>query len=285
MIYLLIVSLIWSFSFGLIKGNLTNIDSSLVSFIRLFLSFVVFIPFIKLNSLENKLKLKLIITGAIQYGLMYISYIYSYQFLMAHEVALFTIFTPIYVTIINDLLEKKFHKVFLISSILAVLGTAVIKFENISNTDFIVGFLVVQISNISFAFGQIYYVKLKKEIPAIKDLNIFGYLYFGAVILSGLATAVTSDFTTLQSISQTQILTLLYLGVLASGICFFLWNLGATKTDTGTLAVLNNIKIPLAIIVSLLFFNEESDVVRLIIGGGIVFGALFLNQKLLKSKS
>ena len=41
--------------------------------------------------------------GVVQFGLMYITYIYSYQFLESFEIAIFTIFTPIYVTLINDL--------------------------------------------------------------------------------------------------------------------------------------------------------------------------------------
>ena len=54
MIYLLAVSLIWAFSFGLIKGNLVGLDSNFVSFVRLFISFLVFVPFLKIKNLELK---------------------------------------------------------------------------------------------------------------------------------------------------------------------------------------------------------------------------------------
>jgi len=43
MLWLLIVSFIWAFSFGLIKTQLTGLDSALVSFIRLLISFFVFL--------------------------------------------------------------------------------------------------------------------------------------------------------------------------------------------------------------------------------------------------
>lgn len=91
MLYLLIVSLIWAFSFGLIKGNLTGLDSNFVSFARLLISFIVFLPFLRLKLVNKNLSLKLILTGALQYGLMYISYIYSYQYLKAFEVALLSL--------------------------------------------------------------------------------------------------------------------------------------------------------------------------------------------------
>jgi len=51
------------------------------------------------------------------------------------------------------------------------------------------------------------------------------------------------------------LVTLLYLGAIASGLAFFLRNLGATRVATGALAVLNNLKVPLTVACSLLFFG------------------------------
>ena len=45
MIYLLAASLLWSFSFGLIKGTLSELDPNLVSFIRISISLLIFLPF------------------------------------------------------------------------------------------------------------------------------------------------------------------------------------------------------------------------------------------------
>jgi len=42
MIYLLLVSIAWAFSFGLIKGNLAGVDSNFVSFARMAFSLLVF---------------------------------------------------------------------------------------------------------------------------------------------------------------------------------------------------------------------------------------------------
>ena len=46
--------------------------------------------------------------------------------------------------------------------------------------------------------------------------------------------------------------------MLASGVGFFLWNVGATRVRSGTLAVMNNAKVPLAVVVSLAFFGEQA---------------------------
>ena len=277
MTYLLIVSLIWAFSFGLIKGNLAGLDSNFVAMARLAVSFIVFAPFLNLRGLNRLLSVRLMSLGAIQYGIMYITYIYSFQFLKAYEVALFTIFTPLYVTLINDLMIKKFNKFFLLTALLAIAGTGIIVFQDISQSQLIKGFAIVQISNLSFAFGQVFYKKFMKANWQIKDHQIFGLLYFGALVLTIIPAMITTDWKNL-ILEPSQIYTLLYLGVIASGICFFLWNVGATKTNTGALAIFNNFKIPLAISVSLIFFHEEADIIKLIIGGMIVLSALFINE-------
>ena len=142
MLYLLSASLIWSFSFGLIKGNLTSLPPNLVSFIRIGISFLVFLPFIKIKSIPNRFKLKLVLIGAVQYGFMYITYIYSYKFLKGYEAALFTIFTPLYVSFIFDITKRRFHSNYLIISLLAVAGTAIIVYKEIASSNFIPGFIL-----------------------------------------------------------------------------------------------------------------------------------------------
>ncbi|MFM7261548.1 MAG: hypothetical protein ACKO3W_13190, partial [bacterium] len=49
------------------------------------------------------------------------------------------------------------------------------------------------------------------------------------------------------ALTTPQWLTLIYLGVGASGVGFFLWNVGATKVAPATLAVMNNAKVPLGV--------------------------------------
>jgi len=58
---------------------------------------------------------------------------------------------------------------------------------------------------------------------------------------------------------------------------FFLWNSGATRVNVGALAAFNNLKIPLAVACSLIFFGEEANALKLGVGGALVLGALLLN--------
>lgn len=277
MLYLLIVSFIWAFSFGLIKGQLTGLDSNFVSFARLFISALVFLPFLRLRGVKVRLAGQLALTGTLQYGLMYLAYIYAYQFLQAYEVALFTIFTPIYVTLVNDFFRRHLNGFHLFMALVTVAGTGIIVYQNLNRPDFWFGFFILQISNLCFAFGQIYYKEVMRKHTQLKDYQIFGLLYLGAVVLTAFPAALTTDWPNL-TLTAAHIRTLLYLGVVASGIGFFLWNYGARRVNGGTLAVFNNLKVPLAVAVSILIFGEQANVPRLLGGGGLILAALFANE-------
>lgn len=274
---LILVSLVWAFSFGLIKGQLTGIDPVLVTTARLFLAWLVFLPFTRLKHCRTTTILALLAIGAIQYGVMYMAYTASFQYLKGYQVALFTIFTPIYVTVINDCLSLKFHRKFMYASLLAVLGTSIILYRDLHLTEFRTGFLLIQAANLSFAFGQVAYKQVMRTVQH-KDHHVFSLLYLGA-ILATLPFLPAPQTWPISTLTSDQILSLVYLGILASGICFFLWNFGARRVDTGTLAICNNLKIPLAIGCSALVFGEQINWSQLTMGSIVLVSALWFNRR------
>jgi drug/metabolite transporter (DMT)-like permease len=277
MIYLLVTTIIWGFSFGLIKNNLAGVDPIFVSLCRMVLSLVIFLPLLKLKNTDNRFRIKMVLIGAIQYGVMYICYISAFQFLKAYEVALFTIFTPLFVTLFDGVLQKRLSWLFLATTMITIAGTAIVEYKELSTLSFWLGFVLVQISNLAFAVGQILYRREFKTNPGVKDLDVFGLLYLGGVLSTGLAAAIFTPWTKLQ-LGLTQIWSLFYLGIIASGVGFFLWNLGARKVNVGALAIANDLKVPVAILISLVLFGEATDLPRLILGGLVVVIALVVNE-------
>jgi drug/metabolite transporter (DMT)-like permease len=276
--YLILVSFVWAFSFPLIKGHLTGLDPNFVSFARMLLSLLVFLPFLRFRGIEKPLGLKLAFTGAVQFGLMYIAYITSFQFLPAHTIVLLTTTTPLFVTLFNDLHSRRFNALFFVAASMAFLGGALIKYPDQPLRANLMGIVLVQISNVAFAFGQLYYKQLAAKHSPWSDRSVFGFLYLGAVIL----TAFFSLFTTQISrthVTAPQVLVLVYLGIIASGICFFLWNKGARFVNEGMLAIVNNFKIPLGILASLILLGESTDYLRLVIGFGLMVGAAYLCER------
>jgi drug/metabolite transporter (DMT)-like permease len=208
---------------------------------------------------------------------MYIIYIFAYNYLAAWQIALFTIFTPLYVTLIGDAMKKRFRAVFLIAALLSVAGAAIIIARDLLSLKLQIGFILMQISNFCFALGQVWYKKFKTDLRQISDVYLFSWLYLGAFIVSGVNSFLMTNWTGLQITNQ-HILVLLYLGILASGVCFFLWNHGATMVNTGTLAVLNNLKVPLGVLFAIVIFGEAGNWPRLLTGGAVIFIAIYLTE-------
>ena len=272
---LLLASIVWGFSFGLIGNRLVGIPPAITTSIRLLLSFLFFLPFTRRVSFQIVWKLLLI--GAVQFGIMYLTYIASFKYLKSHEVALFTVFTPIYIALTREHKDYSNLKLNFIAAVLAVFGATIIIFKNINIAVPVVGFFLVQISNAAFAYGQVAYRKTMSNADKYTDAGVFSWLYLGATIITipfGLFALRSFDVT---SINHVQWGVLIYLGIVASGVCFFLWNFGARKVTIGTLAVANNLKIPLAVIISLLVFGEKTSYLRLALGSITIFFAMHLS--------
>jgi drug/metabolite transporter (DMT)-like permease len=273
---LLAASLVWAFSFGLIGHRLAGLDPCFVAAVRLLVSLVVLLPLLRPSLGPRALRLRLVGVGSVQYGLMYLCYVAAFRWLDSHEVALFTVLTPIFVAMIDDLFERRVRSRNLASAAIAVAGAAVVSYSRVRPAGWLAGAMLVQASNVSFAVGQVLY---RRWLPTgARDRDVFAWLYLGGFAVSALAAAALTDWRALAP-SGSQLLVLLYLGAVPSGLGFFLWNHGARRVEVGTLAVFNDLKIPLAVAVSLLCFSEQARVLNLVVGGALVVGALLLSRR------
>ena len=285
MIYLVITTLIWAFSFGLIGTELNSVDPLQIADVRLLIALLFFMPFVKLKATNWHEKWQLMLIGAVQYGIMYICYLSAFRFLPSHLVALFSVLTPLYIVIINDLRQHSFTPWYLLATLLSVFGAAVIKVGDIESSDIWLGFGLMQISSLAFAFGQVYYRDWKRARGHINDSAVFGFLYLGAALLTCLATTLISHQSPIPlNATSSQWLSLVYLGVIASGLGFFFWAKGATQTNVGVLAASNNAVVPVAMFASLFVFGEASGVtteqlIRLSIGSLLIVSALLIAKR------
>ena len=283
MIYLALVSLIWAFSFGLIGSALSGVDSFLLATLRLGVASIIFLPFLCLKKIGSIDRFRLIIYGAIQFGLMYAFYMRAYQFIPSHLVAIFSILTPVYVVLIHDLRRRTFSKHYLWVAILSVLGAASIKAKTIPSGDIWMGFGLMQAAGIAFAFGQVAYRDWKRANSKVPDRSVFALLSLGGVFSVGCFSLMLTDFQAVE-LTTDHWKAILYLGCVASGLGFFLWNKGASVSNPGTLAAFNNAVVPLAVLFSLFIFGEAENLdteslLRLIVGTGLIGTAVFLGQR------
>ena len=273
MLYLIIVSILWSFSFGIIKFGLTGVDSIFISFFRSLIAFIFFSSLTLYNIKKFSFDTKLIIIGAIQFGLMYVFYIQSYQYLPAYLVATFTITTPIFVGLFSQaLMKESFSKNGILSIILVLIGSFMMRFNLANPLDYWFGFILIQCANMFFASGQIMFKKWHTENSDKDIVHNFSQMFFGATIVTSLFYFQTVDVQNI--LSTTNLLSLIFLGICSTGIGFLLWNIGATKVSNTRLAIMNNVVIPLAVLNSFFIFGEDINIL-LFMPGLICFYAAY----------
>ncbi|MBY7804495.1 carboxylate/amino acid/amine transporter [Vibrio fluvialis] len=284
MIYLSAVTLLWAFSFSLIGVYLAGqVDSWFSVLMRVALASIVFLPFLKFKQVPGKLIGKLMAIGGIQLGLMYCFYYQSFLMLSVPEVLLFTVFTPIYVTLIYDMLKGRFSPWYLVTAVIAVAGAAVIKFAGI-NENFFLGFMVVQGANLCFAIGQVgYKYVMERETVELPQHTVFGYFYLGALVVATVAFLLLGNPGKLPTTSV-QWGILIYLGVIASGFGYFAWNKGACMVNAGALAIMNNVLVPAGLVVNILIWNRDVDLARLSLGGLMILLSLWVNETWVKRR-
>ena len=282
MIYLTGVTLLWSFSFSLIGVYLAGqVDPYFSVLSRIALVLIVFLPFMQVKILPKWIAIKLILIGGTQLGVMYLFYYQSFLYLTVPEVLLFTVFTPIYITLIYDLMNKRFSPWYLLTAFIAVIGAIIIQYKGTSD-GYLKGFAIIQCANICMALGQVGYKTLvDKEKLAIPQHQIFGWFYLGAFCVAVAAFFLLGNTDKLPS-TTLQWGILIWLGVAASGLGYFLWNMGACKVNSGALAIMNNALIPAGLLINIVIWNRDVDLLRLSLGGGVILLSLIANEYFVK---
>lgn len=256
MAYLIAISILWSFSFGIIKYGLAGIDSSFISFARNVIALTFFSSVTIYNIKKFSFDLKLVGIGALQFGLMYIFYIESYQYLPAYLIATFTITTPIYVVLASKYLNgNSLNRNGIYAILLVIIGSYLMRFNSLNLEDYMFGFVLIQCANIFFATGQILFKKWNDKNKDKDIVHNFSQLFFGATLITSIFYFLGSSESAI--LTQSNLFSLLFLGIISSGIGFLMWNIGATKVSAEKLAIMNNAVIPIAIFNSYLIFGEE----------------------------
>ena len=276
--YLLIVTLIQAFSFSLIGEYLAgHVDSYFAVLVRVVLAGLVFIPLTRWRQVEPGFMRGMLVIGALQFGITYVCLYLSFRVLTVPEVLLFTILTPLHVTLIEDALNRRFNPWALVAAMVAVSGAAVIRFDSISG-DFFKGFLLLQLANFTYAAGQVLYRRLVARYPTeLPHYRRFGFFYLGAlaVVLPAFLAFGKADFL---PDAPLQWGVLVFLGLVSTALGMYWWNKGACLVTGGTLAVMNNLHVPVGLLLNLLIWNQHEPLGRLFLGAGVILLAVWISR-------
>jgi drug/metabolite transporter (DMT)-like permease len=180
--YLIVVNILWAFSFSLIGEYLAGrVDSDFAVLVRVAIAALVFIPFTRWRGVPRPLLAGLWLAGALQFGVTYLCLYRSFGVLTVPEVLLFTVLTPIYVTLLDDALARRFNPWALVAALVAVGGGVLIRFQHLEG-DYLAGFVLLQIANATFAAGQVLCRHLLIRYPTDWPLyRFFSHFFLGAL--------------------------------------------------------------------------------------------------------
>ncbi|MFS2060276.1 carboxylate/amino acid/amine transporter [Kosakonia cowanii] len=284
MALLIITTILWAFSFSLIGEYLAgHVDSYFSVLMRVGLAALVFLPFLRTRGHNLQTIGLYMLVGALQLGIMYLFGFQAYLYLTVSEFLLFTVFTPLYITLIYDVLSKRrLRWSYLLSAGLAVIGAAIIRYDKVSD-HFWTGLILVQLANISFAIGMVGYKRLMETRP-MPQHNAFAWFYLGAFVVAAVAWLIMGNPQKLPT-TTLQWGVLVWLGVVASGLGYFMWNYGATQVDAGTLGIMNNVHVPAGLLVNLAIWQQQPHWPSFIIGGAVIMASLWVHRRWVAPRS
>lgn len=273
------ITLLWAFSFSLIGEYLSGqVDGWFAVTSRAALAMLVFLPWLLRTSLPPALVARLMAIGAVQLGVMYVCFFNAFAFLSVAEVALFTVLTPLWITLLEDIARQRFSPRYLLAAALAVLAGMVMRAQS-PGDQWLIGFVLIQAANLSFAIGQVAWRRLVHGggLGSTPQHAVFGWFFVGALLISLLGSLIWGDY---QQRPDTPLQwgILLWLGVVASGLGYCLWNRAATVVSAGTLAVMNNALVPTAILVNLVVWQQPAPLLPLLTGSALLLLALWIGR-------
>lgn len=276
--YLVIVTVLWAFSFSLIGQYLAGqVDSDFAVLVRVLIATAVFLPFTLWRGLPRQLLAGFWLAGALQFGVTYLCLYRSFNVLTVPEVLLFTVLTPIYVTLFDDALARRFNSWALFAAAVAVTGGIIIRFKKIEG-DYLIGFLLLQLANATFAAGQVLCRRLLLRYPSGQPLwRFFGHFFLGALLLALPSYLLFGDAGRLPQ-SAVQWGVLVWMGLFATALGMFWWVKGSTEVDAGALAVMNELHVPAGLLVNVLIWNRNVDLRSLALGGTVILASLWINR-------
>jgi carboxylate/amino acid/amine transporter len=275
--YLLAVTVLWAFSFSLIGEYLAGrVDSDFAVLARVLVAALVFLPFTLWRGLPRRLLAGFWLAGALQFGVTYLCLYRSFQVLSVAEVLLFTVLTPIYVTLLDDAWSRRFSPWSLVAALVAVGGGFIIRLERLEGA-YLTGFLLLQLANLTFAAGQVLCRRLLLHYPVEQPLQrFFAHFFLGALVVVLPSFLLFGDPHKLPA-TLLQWGVVLWMGLFATALGLFWWVKGSVRVDAGTLAVLNELHVPAGLLVNLLIWNRDADLPRLLLGGAVILLSLWLN--------
>ena len=280
----IVVMTIWSTTFISTKVLLDFLTPVEIMFCRYIIGYItLFLLYPKVHKIEN-LKEELLFLGAGVFGgtLYFLSENYALKFSLTSNVSLLVAAAPLLTALVAHVLmkEEKANKRWYLGAAVAFFGVFLVVFNGsyLLKLNPLGDFLAI-LAALSWAFYSIIVKKLGSKYNGVYMTRKM-FLYS---IITMIPALLITDFNISSDVfcNVKVVLNLLFLGILASAICFVLWskvvwNIGAVKANNFIYLV------PMVtMIASALILNEEITFVAILGAIFIVLG-VYISEKKIK---
>lgn len=285
-------SIVFGFSFMFTKKLYPYISPMAVIAYRFLIAFAVFellrrFKIVHIDLKKRKL-IPILIVALLQPGLYFIFEVYGVDLTSSAEAGLMIALIPIFVTIFGAfILKEKPLRIQILFILMSFIGVLVIQIFKPSSSEesSILGFALLLMAVISAALFNIASRSASKSFKP-QETTYF-MMMFGAVsfnIIYVIQLTIDKDikhyFTYLGNIKV--ILPLLYLGVVASILGFFLVNYALSKLQAHVSSIYANISTIVAVIAGYLFLDEAIGIFH-IVGGALIITGVYGTARFNKS--
>lgn len=278
----LIVSMIIVGTLGIFL-EYVNLPSSVVACARSVIGTIILLPVVLLS--KSKLNIELLKKNAVYLmasgaalGFNWIFLFEAYEYTTVAVATLCYYMAPVFVIILSPIvLKEKFSIVNIICTVCAVIGAVLISgVAGEADTD-IRGVTFGLVAALLYCF----IVLLNKKIKGLSAIETtFTQLAVSAVVML-IFVSVKENVTSLEFTSQ-NLLILIVLGVVHTGIVYLLFFSAVGKLPSQTSSVLSYVDPITAIVLSSVFLNQKMNNLQ-IVGTFLILGSVFINE-VLKTK-
>jgi probable blue pigment (indigoidine) exporter len=283
MLELITTVLIWGFSFALAKKALNLFSPFELVALRLTLGALTAGLLTQIFSVKEEAKDSssfkkswgmALTLGFFEFAGTYILYTWSLSYLPSGVVGTLTLLTPTFTFLAGCALKThrpsfRNFAATLVSFFGACLCFPVLRiFSGVELThDAIFGFCLLMLSNFFFALGNVLITKWQGSLVWRSSLTVKG-LTLGAV-LAILVASLTARSPLIPLANWQAWLLPVYLGIVATGLGFWLWNRGVRKVSALPASLVGNFKGPLSVFWGFILLHESFD-------GKFLFGVVLL---------
>ncbi len=289
----ILINCLWACSYPLSKMALKQVSPLVLTAWRMGITTLVFLPFIRQSLIPKKVEkfdyLLVVVMGLIGgIGATFLQY-YGTNFTLTSNVSLMvTLETLVLVLLSAVFLKEALTKYTVISLLLALFGIILItvdtKSVNIFAGKYVYGNFIIFLSVVCYALYSVIGKVLIQRWSAV-SLTFLPFLISTLVALPAIYFINENDFYMifkLPTMPLSDILSALYLSVVATAFSYYLWNWLLNFVEAGVLGLSLYVQSVVGVLLSYLLFNERLTT-EFFLGTLSIFIALAIDFKRIKT--